>query len=113
VLILDYQACYRDVIDQVLQREVLAQHYAPELRDLFEGENLERLRALADGLREQAAHDSADEKTLRQNVGEELERYLRERRLPHYPKAASFYLDYYRNWVAPYLLGTTGSTMKE
>jgi hypothetical protein len=38
-------------------------------------------------------------------VGEELERYLTERCLPLYPKSRLFYLEYFRNWVAPALIG--------
>lgn len=102
-ILFDFKACYRDVIDHTLQCEVLVQHYAPELRELFEGEGLRRLRELARRLRELA--QEAHGKEFDNTVSLELERYLVERCLPAYPKNPCFYLEYYRTWVQPALLG--------
>ena len=102
VLLWSYRRCYRDVIDQTLQREVLTQHHAPELRELFEGEGRKRLEELAGRLAVHLEELSPDER--RKTLGEELERYLTERCLPLYPKSRLFYLEYFRNWVAPALI---------
>gem|GEM_PF-1520709 len=107
-ILFDFKACYRDVIDRTLQQEVLAQHHAPELRELFEGEGLSRLKDLTLSLRELLQEQSKE--SMDKTVGQELERYLRERCLTAYPKNPSFYLEYYRNWVAPTLLSLNQET---
>jgi len=98
----DFRHRYRDTIDRTLQREILAQHHAPELRELFEGEGIKRLKELAEKLKEMLREESAENR--QKTIGQELERYLKERCLPAFPKNSSFYLEYYRNWVAPGLL---------
>jgi hypothetical protein len=101
-LIWSYQNCYRDVIDRTLQREVLVQHHAPEIREIFEGEGLRQLEDLARKLKGLLT-DMAD-KDRQKLISDEMERFLLERRLKGYPKAPLFYLEYYRNWVAPELI---------
>ena len=98
----NYTACYRDLIDRTLQREVLTQHHAPELRELFAGEGLGRLQELCRSLRQLLSEGPKE--NVEKAIARELEKYLRERCLPAYPKSAAFYLEYYRNWVAPELL---------
>lgn len=97
-----FTSLYRDVIDRTLHREVLAQHHAPELRELFEGEGLKRLRDLAAELHGVLQEQPPEER--RKAIAQELERYLRERCLRGMPKRSSFYLEFYRNWVASDLL---------
>jgi len=94
-----YQCAYRDVIDRTLQREVLSRHHAPELIDLFEGEGEKRLEELAVRLTAELSDKSPQER--RKILLEEMEIYLGERCLPHYPRSSAFYLEYFRNWVAP------------
>jgi pyruvate/2-oxoacid:ferredoxin oxidoreductase alpha subunit len=101
-LLWGYRCCYRDLIDHTLQREILTQHHAPELRELFYEEGRARLVALA---RHFAVHlQEVEPAAAAKIVQGELERYLNERILPHYPKHALFYLEYFRNWVAPGVL---------
>ncbi|HOV85560.1 MAG TPA: hypothetical protein PLM79_04310 [Syntrophobacteraceae bacterium] len=99
-----YRSCYADVIDRVLQREVLSMHHAPELRGLFEGEGKRRLEALA--LRILPYGEGMDPERLERWLTGELERYLAEVLLPGCPKAPIFYLEYFRQWIAPDLVKT-------
>ena len=103
-LVRRYQICYRDVIDRTLQREVLTQHHAPELREIFESEGRKRLEELVARIQSHFAEEA--EEARRKATAEEIERYLSDRCLPAYPKTSLFYLDYYRNWVAEDLLKT-------
>jgi hypothetical protein len=100
-----YQVCYGDVIDRTLQREVLTQHHAPELKELFEGEGRKRLEELVARLRSHLADEP--EEVRRKTISAEVEQYLTERRFPAYAKSPLFYLDYYRSWIAPGLLETS------
>jgi pyruvate/2-oxoacid:ferredoxin oxidoreductase alpha subunit/pyruvate/2-oxoacid:ferredoxin oxidoreductase beta subunit/Pyruvate/2-oxoacid:ferredoxin oxidoreductase delta subunit len=97
-VIWNYQCCYRDVVDRTLQWEILTQHHAPEMRELFAGEGWLRLQKLA----RRYAGELADESAVRRSqcIVQELEHYLKQRCLPHYPKTPLFYLEYFRNWVA-------------
>ncbi len=97
-----YQRCYRDVIDGSLHWEVLTQHHAPELKELFAGDGLRRLQALAG--RCVAASGGALGEESAGVVLAELERYLTERCLPAFPQNPMFYLEYFRTWVAPELI---------
>jgi pyruvate/2-oxoacid:ferredoxin oxidoreductase alpha subunit/pyruvate/2-oxoacid:ferredoxin oxidoreductase beta subunit/Pyruvate/2-oxoacid:ferredoxin oxidoreductase delta subunit len=101
-LVRQYQICYRNVIDRTLQREVLTQHHAPELREIFEGEGRKRLEELVARMQSHFAEET--EEARRKATAEEVERYLSDRCLPAYPKTSLFYLDYYRNWIADDLL---------
>jgi hypothetical protein len=98
-LLWNYRCCYRDVIDRTLQREILTQHHATELRELFADDGLNRLRALAERLRAELAEEPPEKQ--KKTIMEEMERYLRDRCLPEYSKTPLFYLEYFRNWVAP------------
>ncbi len=97
-----YLARYRDVIDGHLQREVLVQHHAPELAELFEGTGEKRLRALIQALSQEIGDPGKPQ--IANQYTAELEKYLLTRVLPKYPKHPTFYLDYFRHWVAPQLL---------
>jgi pyruvate/2-oxoacid:ferredoxin oxidoreductase alpha subunit len=101
-LLLNFRHLYRDTIDRTLHREILAQHHAPELRELFEGEGMKRLTELVEGLNEMLQAEPLEKR--QKTIARELERYLEERCLPGLPKNPSFYLEYYRDWVVPGLL---------
>lgn len=91
-----YLDCYREVIDGTLQREILTLNHAPELRELFEGDGRRLLVELVNDLCRDLANEQG---SLREMVAKELERYLMERRFPHYPLPPSFYLEYFRTWI--------------
>ncbi len=101
-LIWDYRCRYADVFDRTLQRELLVQHYAPELEKAFEGDGWKRLQVLAERLREEMREEPLDER--REEILYEIERYLEERIFPELPKSPAFYLEYFRTWVAPTLV---------
>ena len=84
VLLWSYRRCYRDVIDQTLQREVLTQHHAPELRELFDGEE-KRLEELAGRLAVHLEELSPDER--RKTLGEAANGISRSAACPFTPRA--------------------------
>jgi len=101
-LLWNYQCCYRDVIDRTLQREVLTQHHAPELKELFAGEGLSRLETLASHCLAELSEESRDQQQVA--IQAELERYLTDRCFPGFRQSPLFYLEYFRAWVAPELI---------
>jgi pyruvate/2-oxoacid:ferredoxin oxidoreductase alpha subunit len=98
-----YRQCYRDVFHRSLQWEVLTQHHVPELKELFAGDGLCRLQALADKFAAVLADDAKEH--LSDTVQAELERHLTERCIPHLRHSPIVYLEYFRTWVAPELIG--------
>ena len=100
-LLWDYQCCYRDTIDRTLQKEILTQHHAPELRELFEGDGMKRLRELKRRMELILIEEPPEKRWPR--IGEEIEHYLLHKVLPDHPRSPLFYLDFYRTWIAPEL----------
>jgi hypothetical protein len=101
-LLWSYQCCYRKVIDGTLQREILTQHHAPELAELFTGEGLKRLKALAVHYLAAIAAEAPENRDVAMQA--ELERYLMDRCFPDLPHSPMFYLEFFRAWVAPDLI---------
>jgi pyruvate/2-oxoacid:ferredoxin oxidoreductase alpha subunit/pyruvate/2-oxoacid:ferredoxin oxidoreductase beta subunit/ferredoxin len=105
VMRLAFQEVYTGVVDRTLAEEILGQHYAPELREIFAGEGLMALELLVQAAvaycaRRQGAQPPDREKMQRE-VALEVERYLREEVYPRHRRPPGFYHDFYRAWVAP------------
>jgi pyruvate ferredoxin oxidoreductase alpha subunit len=102
---LAYQEIYTGVIDRSLAAEILGQHYAPELREIFAGDGLSAMElvvqaAVAYYARGQGT-GSPDRELIQREAALEVERYLQQEVYPRYRRAAGFYHDFYRAWVAP------------
>jgi pyruvate/2-oxoacid:ferredoxin oxidoreductase alpha subunit/pyruvate/2-oxoacid:ferredoxin oxidoreductase beta subunit/ferredoxin/Pyruvate/2-oxoacid:ferredoxin oxidoreductase gamma subunit len=102
---LAYQDVYTSVIDRTLAEEILGQHYAPELKEIFAGDGLKALElvvqaAVAYYPRRQGAQPP-DREEIQREAALEVERYLREEVYPRYRRAPGFYHDFYWAWVAP------------
>jgi len=100
-----YQEVYAGVIDRILAEEILGQHYAPELKEIFAGEGLKAIGLLVQAVVAYFARRPGtqlpDRDTIQREATREAERYLREEVYPRYPRAPGFYHDFYRAWVAP------------
>jgi hypothetical protein len=100
-----YRNTYTGVIDRALLEEILMQHYAPELREIFSGDGLSALNlviqaAMAFFLHHSDNKPSSPEEVNRQTALE-VERYLREEVYPKFPRTPGFYHDFYKALVAP------------
>jgi hypothetical protein len=102
---LAYQDTYTGVIDRALTKEILSQHYAPELKEIFAGDGLNALELMVQAAVTYHAPDSGsgapDREVLQRQAALEVERYLREDVYPRYRRPAGFYHDFYRAWVEP------------
>jgi hypothetical protein len=102
---LAYQEIYTGVIDRALAEEILGQHYAPELKEIFAGDGLSALELVVQAAVAYYARDSGagspDRELIQREAALEVERYLREEVYPRYRRAAGFYHDFYRAWAAP------------
>jgi pyruvate ferredoxin oxidoreductase alpha subunit len=102
---LAYQDIYTGVIDRALAEEILGQHYAPELKEIFAGDGLTALELVVQAAVAYYARDpgaeSPDRELIQREAALEVERYLREGVYPRYRRAAGFYHDFYRAWAAP------------
>jgi pyruvate ferredoxin oxidoreductase alpha subunit len=102
---LAYQDTYTGVIDRALTEEILSQHYAPELQEIFAGDGLSALELMV-----QAAvayyvpgsgSEAPDRELIQRQAALEVERYLREDVYPRHRRPPGFYHDFYRAWVEP------------
>jgi len=102
---LAYQEIYTGVIDRALAEEILGQHYAPELKEIFAGDGLSALELVVQAAAAYYAQGpgagSLDRELIQREASLEVERYLRQEVYPAYRRAAGFYHDFYRAWVAP------------
>ncbi|HBZ55742.1 MAG TPA: hypothetical protein DEO88_10070 [Syntrophobacteraceae bacterium] len=105
-----YRKCYQEVFHRALQWEVLSQHHAPELKELFAGDGLCRLQVLADKFATALADNPLEQSPAA--IQAELERYLMERCIPNYPHYPIVYLEYFRTWVAPELIRKAMATQE-
>ena len=99
-----YEECYRDDINRAITREIIVEDFAPELKDIFEGEGLEELKMVI--LASISVKKSKGEQVSEADVGDiqrEVENYLTQEILPDLPKSPGFYLDYYHSMVRPEL----------
>ncbi len=102
-----YREVYTGVIDRAIWEETLSQHYAPEIKEIFNDEGLAALKLVVQTmLAWQAGQAAAEIK----NSGDptelairEAERYLKEEVYPCYPRAFGIYHDFYRAFVEPEL----------
>lgn len=97
-----YEECYREDINRAITREILVEDFAPELREIFEGEGLEELKliVLASISFRKSRGEEISEKKIRE-IQQEVVNYLAQEILPALPKSPGFYLDYYYNMVEP------------
>jgi pyruvate ferredoxin oxidoreductase alpha subunit len=100
----DYRQAYRDaytgVIDRALLEEILTQHYAPDLKEIFAGDGLSALHLVAQAAMAFPAEDTADSsEDRRRRAALEVERYLREEVYPRHPRPPGFYHDFYKALV--------------
>jgi pyruvate ferredoxin oxidoreductase alpha subunit len=99
-----YQELYSGVCDRALAEEVLCQHYAPELREIFAGDGRVALELVVQAtLAHRAGADGPppDQDGLTREAALEVERYLWEEVYPRYRRDPGFYHDFYRAWVEP------------
>ncbi len=99
-----YEECYRDDINRAITREILVEDFAPELKEIFEGEGLEELKLII--LANISLKKKQGEKLSESNIKDierEVVNYLTQEILPDLPKAPGFYLDYYHSMVEPEL----------
>jgi pyruvate ferredoxin oxidoreductase alpha subunit len=102
---LAYQDVYTGVIDRALTEEILGQHYAPELKEIFAGDGLNALELMVQaGVAYYASGSGSqppDRELIQRQAALEVERYLREDVYPRHRRPAGFYHDFYRVWVEP------------
>ncbi len=102
---LAYQEIYTGIIDRTLAEEILGQHYAPELKEIFAGEGLQALELIIQATVAYYARGPGDRAPDREEIPRhaalEVERYLREDVYPRHRRTPGFYHDFYRAWVAP------------
>jgi pyruvate/2-oxoacid:ferredoxin oxidoreductase alpha subunit/pyruvate/2-oxoacid:ferredoxin oxidoreductase beta subunit/ferredoxin len=102
---LAYQEVYTGVIDRTLAEEILGQHYAPELKEIFAGDGLKAIelvvRAVVAYFARRQGTQLPDRDKIQREATREAERYLREEVYPRYRRTPGFYHDFYRAWVAP------------
>ncbi|MEJ2671629.1 MAG: hypothetical protein P8168_05360 [Deltaproteobacteria bacterium] len=102
---LAYQEVYTGVVDRTLAEEILGQHYAPELKEIFAGEGLKALKLLVQAavayFAGRQGAQPPDREEVQRQAALEVERYLRENVYPRYHRPSGFYHDFYRAWVAP------------
>ncbi len=97
-----YEECYRDDINRAITREILVEDFAPELKDIFEGEGLEELKmiVLANTSVRKGRGNGISENDV-EVIRCEVLNYLTQEILPELPKSPGFYLDYYHSMVEP------------
>lgn len=97
-----YEECYREEINRAITREILVEDFAPELKDIFEGEGLEELKMviLATIALKKREADKGSELDI-DEIQAEIVKYLTDEILPELPKSEGFYLDYYHSMVEP------------
>jgi pyruvate/2-oxoacid:ferredoxin oxidoreductase alpha subunit len=104
---LAYQDIYTGVIDRALAAEILGQHYAPELKEIFVGDSWRALELVVQAAAAYYARapgpEAPDRELIQREAALEVERYLRQEVYPRYRRAAGFYHDFYRAWAAPAL----------
>lgn len=99
-----YQDTYTGVIDRALAAEILGQHYAPELEEIFGGDGLSALGLVVQAAVAYQARPGAkppDQERLAREATLEVERYLKDEVYPRHRRAPGFYHDFYRAWVEP------------
>lgn len=100
-----YRAVYTRVIDRTLWEEILTQHYAPELREIFSGDGLQALHLVARAAVAVATRATATQPASREELSRaaalEVERYLREEVYPRFPRVPGFYHDFYKALIEP------------
>lgn len=91
-----YLWTYRDVIDGCVHRQVLGKLYAPEIEELFEGQEREALEKLFESLEPSLTLE--EKKRI-------VEEHLRRRVSAQWTKSHDFYLEVFRTWVWPEISG--------
>ncbi|HZE21189.1 MAG TPA: hypothetical protein VE082_03965, partial [Desulfobaccales bacterium] len=102
---LAYQDTYTGIIDRAITEEILSQHYAPELKEIFAEDGLCALELMVQAAvayyASSPVSESPDQDLIQQQAALEVERYLREDVYPRHRRPAGFYHDFYRAWVEP------------
>jgi pyruvate ferredoxin oxidoreductase alpha subunit len=111
-----YRTTYSRVIDRALWEEILTQHYAPELREIFSGDGLQALHlvaraAVAVSARLAAGRPPLNRGEISRAAAQEVERYLREEVYPHFPRTPGFYHDFYKALIEPEIRQTIAQEM--
>lgn len=100
-----YRDTYTGVIDRALLEEVLTQHYAPELKEIFSGDGLSALDLIIQTtvafFTQNAGSRPLSREDIRRLAALEVERYLREEVYPRCPRPPGFYHDFYKALVEP------------